>query len=123
MTKPYTPRGYIVPLIQAAKADPQRIFTVSEAVKLMGVKSRKVGGSLTYALRAGMIFRGKVNGLTAYKGSPFADGGMPPPPVPQKIARIKPASGWETDPDDPRVPKVVPGWTPPKMVCVRQAAA
>jgi hypothetical protein len=116
--KPYCPRGAIVPLIEAVRAEPERIFTVADAVKVMGVRSNKVGGSLTYALRAEVIFRGKVKGQTVYKGTPFApEVKMDPPPVQKKTVKV--AAGWPTSADDPRIPQVVPGWKPPSMVCVR----
>jgi hypothetical protein len=122
MKKPYEPRGKIVPLINLAKADPDRIIFTDEACRICGERSNKLGGSLTYALRAEVIFRGKINGKTAYRGRPFDAHAMPPPPLPVKLGRRK-GGEWQPDPDDLRIPKVVPGWTPPKMVCVRETGS
>ena len=62
------------------------------------------------------------------RGSPFPDGfnAIPMPrEKPQSSQRWnqgkdqRPEKGWLTDPDDPRIGKVVQGWKPPKMVHVR----
>jgi hypothetical protein len=125
--KEYVPRGLIVPFIEAVKKDPDRSFTVSETLRLVGVKSNKLGGSLTYALRNGVVFRAKIDGKVVYRGKPFdaAVAMNPPPKPPTTIARRlrgKTQDAWTPDLDDIRIPKVVPGWVPPKMVCPRAPA-
>jgi hypothetical protein len=116
--KPYCPRGAIVPLIEAVRAQPDRVLSVAEASSIVGLRSNKLGGSLTYALRACVIYRGKVNGQTFYKGTPFPQGQQMDPPAVQKKT-VKERAGWRTSADDPRIPHVVDGWKPPSMVCVR----
>jgi hypothetical protein len=116
--QPYQPRGKIVPLINLVKADPDRIIFTDEACRICCERSNKMGGSLTYALRARVIFRGKVHGKTAYRGKPFEVGAMPPPDAPVKLARRK-GEEWQPDPGDLRIPKVIPGWKPPQMVAPR----
>lgn len=118
MTKPYIPRGKIVPFIEAVKANPERVWTISQIADVMGLHSRKVGGSLVYAERNGVVFRAKREGRLVYSGRPLPDG--EPPPVPKKkLARRPGCDAWLTTPEDIRVPKVVPGWTPPVMVAPR----
>jgi len=120
-TKLYEPRGVIVPFIKAVHADPERMWTVAEACRVMGVKSNKVGGSLTYALRNQILYRQKRDGQTVYRGCPFPEGNLDPPAVKTTVVRrIKTTDGeWLTTGDDPRVPKVIPGWKPPQMVASR----
>lgn len=119
-TKPYTPTGKIVPFIEAMRDDPHRIWTIADIARVMGLQSNKVGGSLLYAERNGIVFRGKRNGLTVFRGVPFEFGGREPPPAKKKPSRIiQITGGWATPPDHIRIPKVIPGWTPPVMVAPR----
>ena len=121
----YEPRGLIVPFIKAVKAEPERIFTVAEAIRITGQRSNKLGGSLTYALRHRILYRGKRDGLTVYRGIPFPEGNIDPPEVKEKyVRRIRKAgsNGWITTEEDVRVPKVVQGWVPPRMIAPRSAA-
>lgn len=120
MKTPYTPRGKIVPFIEAVKADPDRVWTIADIAKVMELHSRKVGGSLVYAERNGVVFRAKRDGRLVYSGKPFPDGEAPPEPK-KKLARRKEDEGWATQPDDMRIPRVVPGWVPPQMVAPRGA--
>lgn len=119
----YIARGKIVPFIEAAQAEPTRVWTCAEAARLIGLKSNKLGGSLIYAIRGGIIHRGKRGGQIVYSATPLPDIALPPPKVQtyrdRHPERFVPGKAWATDTDDVRVPKVVPGWKPPQMVCVR----
>jgi hypothetical protein len=111
--KAYAPKGAIVPLMEAVAAKPAKRWTYEEAGNLMGMKSRRVSATVTYAVQAGLLYRGKWNGQTAISGVPF-----PPEDSRQAQPRRKVPlcdGEWPTTHDDPRVPKVVPGWVPPKM--------
>jgi len=122
--KEYEPRGLIVPFIKAVKAEPERVWTVADAIRITGQRSNKLGGSLTYALRHRIIYRGKRDGLTVYLGVPFPEGNVDPPPLKERYERRirkSAGNGWITTEDDIRVPKVVQGWTPPQMVAPRSA--
>ena len=123
MTKPYKPKGKVVPLIQAMQDDPSRIWNVQEVSSCIGVSPRGVGAMLTYALHAGVIFRGVgEDGQMIFRGQPFAANVKPAELPILKLNRVKGMTGWPTDPDDPRIPKVVAGWAPPRMVPPRAAA-
>lgn len=117
--KPYTPKGVVVPFIEAAKAEPHRIWSYPEAAELMGTIQKKVSATVATAVEAGLLFKGRRLGATVLSASPFEN--VPAPPRNRHLHLIKIADSWTTSMDDPRVPKVVAGWVPPKMVCVREA--
>lgn len=128
MTKPYTPRGAIVPFLQAIEADPLREFTSRQAAEIMDCDYRAVASTLEYARRARLVFIRKERGALRIRGTPYRDQEA------QDMARAATDKamrlsgrknggvGWATRPDDPRIPMVVPGWTPPQMVAPRGAA-
>lgn len=122
--KPYQPSGAVRLLLEAVQADPARVLTCAEAAKVMGIARVKVYGSVAYAVRAGVLHKGKRGEIIVLSGSPIPEEAPKP-----KKGRHQPkdhqkpvAAGWTTDPNDPRIQKVTPGWQPPKMVCVRSAA-
>lgn len=120
--KAYEPSGMVRLLLEAVKDEPSRIFTVSEAAKVMGISSVRVYGSIAYAVRAGVLHRGTKGGVLVLSGSPLAEELPLPKQQQDKNLHRKPvAAGWATDPSDPRIGKVIPGWVPPQMVCVRGA--
>lgn len=119
-TKPYTPTGKIVPFIEAMRDDLYRIWTIADIARVMGLQSNKVGGSLLYAERNGIVFRARRNGLTVFRGVPFEVGGIQPPEKKKRPSRIIKSGGWTTPADHIRIPRVIPGWTPPVMVAPRQ---
>lgn len=115
-----TIKGKALPFIEAVAAEPHRIWSVPEAAKIMGCNVHGVCHVLTRALAQGLVFRGKREGVAVFRGTPFpAHEAERPPPLRNR----KPKTGaWTPDPDDLRIPKVVPGWAPPKMVCTRSGS-
>lgn len=117
----YEPRGRMAIWLEHVKADPARVWTAAEAAEVMGMHSGKIGGTALYAIEAGVLFAMKKDRRIYFSGRPFRDGmpynrqtrsePEPPAPIPK----------WNPE-DDPRIPRVIPGWTPPKMVCVRLGA-
>lgn len=126
MTKPYAPRGKILPLLAVMKAEPERTFTLPEAGEVMGIHQHKVIAMVTYALRAEIMFRAKnEKGRWVLKGSQFTGLNEPAPAPIQNLGRTLSKhrdNPWRTTEDDIRVPKVVPGWRPPQMVAPRGGA-
>lgn len=114
----YTPHGRMIPLLAAMEAEPDRTFTGAEAAQIMDCDVRTVTAYVFYAARAGRVFKrveGKGNKRKLFlRATPFEA-----PAVPVHTMRAKPLRDWITTDEDVRVPKVVPGWTPPKMVCTR----
>lgn len=123
MTTLYSPRGKLVPFLEAVKDDKDRVWTVAEVGRVIGVRANGVIPMLTYALRNQVLFRGKTpEGRTAIRGVPFPGQDVAiPPPRPDALtrARAKGKGQWTPDPDDLRIPKVVAGWKPPQMVAPR----
>lgn len=117
--KPYTPKGIVVPFIEAASAEPSRIWSYPEAAEVMGIIVKKVSATVATAVEAGLLFKGRRLGATVLSAKPFEN--IAPPPRNRHLHLVKMADSWMTTMDDPRVPKVVAGWVPPKMVCVRGA--
>lgn len=132
-TKPYTPSGKMVHLLAALEAEPDRTFTGREVAQLLGgVDIRTVSSYVFYAERAGRLFKrvvGKSNTRQLLiRTTPFQGVDVPTKPSNDmarqgwKEGREPRSEGWITDPDDPRIGKVVPGWKPPQMVCTRRGA-
>lgn len=130
MKKPYTPKGKTSLLIAEMEKDLMREFTSREASQIMGCDLRAVGAFLEYSMRHGLVFR-RSDGRTAfYRGAPYREGqerGEKETPNQTKVRNgyincVQPVAGWVTSADDVRCQKVVPGWTPPKMVCTRPGA-
>jgi hypothetical protein len=128
--KPYVPHGKMIPLLAALEAEPEREFTGYEAAEIIGGDVRQVSSFVFYAERAGRVFKRIVKqGRLRYlllRATPFPDA-QPVRPSEDiarqgwKEGRAVRSEGWTTDPDDIRIGKVVPGWKPPVMRCVRGA--
>jgi hypothetical protein len=118
--KPYTPKGIVVPFIEAANAEPHRIWSYPEAAEVMGIIVKKVSATVATAVEAGLLFKGRRLGATVLSAREFEN--VAPPPRNRHLHLIKIADHWTTTMDDPRVPKVVAGWVPPKMNPPRAAA-
>lgn len=116
--KDYEPGGKMKLWLAAMRAEPERIWTSEEAAKALKTSINHVHGYSDYAVAKGVIFRTKRRNRVVYGLQPFPDVEQTQP-VPRLKKRA--AKGeWRPNPDDLRIPKVVPGWVPPKMVCVRQ---
>lgn len=122
MSTDYSPKGKILLLLAEMERDPARVWSIPEAGAVMGVRSGGVIAAVTYALRAERMYRGLKDGRAVLSGTPFPVDALPPPTGKKYRSRVKSASGWETDPDDLRIPRVVPGWKPPVMVPPRATA-
>ena len=117
----YQPKGHVVPFIEAIKADPHRVWSSSEAAEVMKIQVRRVSATVKYPIAAGLIHKGCVWGAVAYSGMPFATSEQATPGGAKHAKRRKREPVvWTPDPDDLRIPRVVPGWVPPKMVCARE---
>lgn len=117
----YEPGGRMKLWLAAMRAEPERVWTPAEAAAVMGIPNKKVGGYAEYAILHGFIFQSKKGRGCLYALHRF-EGFLPPPKgIPQGRRKARAVPKWEPG-DDIRIPKVVPGWTPPKMVCVRVGA-
>jgi hypothetical protein len=121
MTKPYEPKGTARKLIDAIATDPARVWTTTEACEVMGIHVRKLYATLQNSVKYGLIYQAKRGGRLVISGQPFSAAQLIAP-VAKYVPRAHVAGGWQTDPNDPRIGKVVQGWTPPRMVCVRLEA-
>jgi hypothetical protein len=118
--KPYEPKGAIVPFMEAVAANPKRVWTYPEAARVMGLEARRVSATVLHAVQCGYLYRGGKRGSTVLSGTPFAPEYDKPVQSRRKVPLCE--GEWPTTMDDPRVPKVVQGWTPPKMTPPRVAA-
>jgi hypothetical protein len=126
---PYVPKGKAAVMVAEVEKDLTREFTSREASQIMQCDIRAVGASLEYATRNGLIFRRSNGKHCWWRGQPYRDSqvrGQPESPNETRVrigtlSSVQPRAGWVTSADDVRYQKVVPGWTPPKMVCVRGA--
>jgi hypothetical protein len=117
----YQPRGPVLLLLTAMRKEPDREYTAKECAEIMGCEPRAVGATTDYACRAEMIHRRKDGRRLVFRASPYLAGEMFRPNSKVSPLRVvsKPPPVWTPDADDPRITKVVPGWKPPVMVCVR----
>lgn len=118
----YKPRGRVLAMLAAIEAEPARVFTAAECAQIMDCDQRTVGAYMVYAVRSGRVCKTKVGRQANYSGLRPENA----PPLPKRgrqqcNPKIVASTSWMTDPDDPRIGKVVPGWKPPQMVCVRSA--
>lgn len=124
MNKPapvtYNPVGPMKRWYEAMKAEPDRIWTTKEISAVLEIAPKRVHGHVSFALSKGAIYRGKRGRWTLYALKDF-----PPderhPRNETEDQRRGALPVWEPE-NDMRIPKVVAGWTPPKMVCARLAA-
>lgn len=128
--KPYTPKGKAALFVAEAEKDLMREYTSRQVSEVICCDVRAVSKMLEYAARNGLIFS-RSNGRNRYwRGHPYREGQVrcQPESANQTHIRngnlncIQPRADWMTSRDDVRCQKVVPGWTPPKMVCVREGA-
>jgi hypothetical protein len=126
----YEPRGLVRKLLNAMSEQPGREFPAVECAEIIGCDPRAVSAMTEYARREGLMSRRKVGVKFLYRAAAYAAeelrdklANRPPPPKSRNPLKVvsKPPPPWVPDPDDPRISKVVPGWKPPVMVCVRQA--
>lgn len=114
--KQYTPRGKVTLLLQAMAEDPGRIWSIPEAAEIMECGRTGVLAMVKTALLDGAMYRGKRGGYAVLSPRPFRPTGMGQaerrPITPQAIPKWNPQ-------EDARIPRVIPGWAPPRMVCVR----
>lgn len=123
--KEYAPKGRVLAILPMFAAEPNRVFKSDEISKILGCDLKGVSATLEHPIKNGLVYRMKFPGHRAihFKGSPFD--GQEVKVRERTRARgkrdyaVKLQDGWLTSMDDPRVPKVIPNWTPPKMVCVR----
>jgi hypothetical protein len=122
----YAPRSHIlVRFLAMVEADPLQEFSSREIGDLLCCVQRAVPATLAYAMKAGKLYRRRQGTGMIYRGTPYGvDEFRAPPPQPSKPRnplklKAKPAAQWTPDPGDPRISKVVPGWTPPVMRHVR----
>lgn len=119
----YTPRGVVVALLDALEAEPTRVFTSAECAAILGCELRTVGAYVDYALRAERIFKVKIGRNVQYSATRMRDAVEPRKRGRRQVApKIVTSTSWTTDQDDPRIGKVVDGWKPPVMRCVRLEA-
>jgi hypothetical protein len=121
MTLNYQPRGVVLRLLAALRNEPEREFTAKECAEIMDCEPRAVGPFTDYARKHEMIYRRKEGRKCLFRASPYLAGEMFRPNSKVSPLRVvsKPPPVWTPDADDPRIAKVVPGWKPPVMVCVR----
>lgn len=127
MKKPYVPKGKAALFVAEAEKDLMREYSSREVSEVLGCDVRAVAKMLEYAARNGLIFS-RSNGKNRYwRGHPYREGQIRYQPETANETNVRngylncvqPRDGWVTSRDDVRYQKVVPGWTPPKMVCVR----
>lgn len=127
MKKPYIPKGKAAPFLALIEKDQTREYTSREAAEIMECDHRAVGQFLEHPMRHGLVFSRSNGRLRFWRGQPYREGqvrGEPETPNETRVrigtlSTVQPRAGWVTSADDVRYQKVVPGWTPPKMVCVR----
>lgn len=117
---PYTPRGKIIPLLKLMREDPMREWTAKDVVAVIGGKPQGASPMLEYAVKAEVIHRSKnADGLMVFRAQPYRASEQVPAEKRLRMPKVNIVNGWATSCDDPRIPRVVPGWVPPRMACVR----
>lgn len=110
----YNPRGVLLLLLDAVKAEPEREFTSEEAAQIMGCPRRAVWAYTAYAVRAGLLFKRVERKVLLLRGTPFPGAQPPEEQRPRRASKLVPAFA-----DDVRISRVVEGWKPPAMVAPR----
>lgn len=119
----YEPTGKILKLLAAVEAEPMREFHPREVAVIADCDVRAVTAMVEYARRARRIFRRREGRAWMYRGTPYRNreeaalptGGRRKKQDPMNM-RAAEVRKWDPTADDPRIPKVVPGWRPPVMV-------
>lgn len=124
MKTPYEPKGRVCVLLKALrKRPPGTILIAREMAAVMSMEVKGVWATVFNAEKAGLLHIGYTEqGTKGLSLEPFPEDRRAPPlkRVAQEPRRPVP-EGWATNPDDPRIGKIVPGWKPPQMVCARGA--
>lgn len=129
----YEPRGRVLKLLAVTDADPMREITSSEARGILGCGRAAVVPTVEYAIKHGRLHRRREGRSWVYRGTPYEGARVAEPPIPRRRNAAKqqrdpnnlkaaPPPPWTPDPEDPRIPRVDPGWKPPRMVCTRGGA-
>lgn len=119
----YEPKGKMLQWLTAMRAAPENtVWTAAEAAQVMGCPVRQVNAYAAYALDRGVIFR-QVLGAGKRRKSLFSLQPFPSQAAPRAVLKAsrermvaKAPPRWVPEPDDLRIPRVVPGWKPPVMV-------
>lgn len=112
----YEPRGKVKLFVDAARAEPQRHFTVPEAARIMSITPTAVSTHLATAMRNHVIFSDRRG---HYSFTPIGADGRPNP---TNAGHVYPdRSPSVTPPDDLRIPKFG-AFVPPQMECTRAGA-
>jgi len=126
----YEPRGKMVDLVAALRAEPERAFTGQEVAAILCCKNypSTIDQYVYAACAGGIVFKREVDRVRYYAGAPVSDlllqkagisvqprngDGRPIPAGKRTAEEVEAALA------DVRCPKVEPGWTPPKMVAPR----
>jgi hypothetical protein len=122
----YRPKGAVVLLLAAMRKQPEREFTAAECADIMGCVPRAVGAMTEYSTRFGLISRRKDGRQVLFRAMAYTEDELEDKrraklrtPVDPLKSKGKPPGPWVPDQDDPRITRVVPGWKPPVMRCVR----
>jgi hypothetical protein len=102
------------------QAEPARTWTSFELAALIKVRPNEVSAYTLNAIKNAVIFRGKRDGVVRFAATQFPEEErftgkrvvvtQPPSPIPPM---------WNPE-GDVRIPQVVPGWKPPRMVAPRE---
>lgn len=74
----YEPRGKVKNVLEAMRAEPERIWTSVDVAKVLEVNSASVSAHLDTSIRHGLIYRQIVAGRVQYNTRPFAPAYVPP---------------------------------------------
>jgi hypothetical protein len=119
------PTGKLQPLLEVMRADPdpKRLWSPAECAEIMGIKPTHICSFTAYAVQHGVIYRTVIR-RTAYHSLEKVEGSQPPARAKNRGGRPPKCKGHYEQPlDDIRIPKVVPGWFPPKMVAPRAGSS
>jgi hypothetical protein len=126
----YEPRGRMIDLMAALKAEPERIFRATEVAEILRCKNfpSTIEQYLYAASGSGLVYKRKVGADWYYAGVAVSDllltkAGVEVAPA-NGVGRLMPSPNYtpaevEAARADVRAPKVDPAWTPPKMVSPR----
>jgi hypothetical protein len=107
MTGLYIPRGRAADVIDAMKAQPQKVeWTPTDLAEACGIAAKRLCATLLYCVQHRVVFKGGRGGRLGVRYSlrPFADSvpvSRDPHPKPAAIARE-----WRPDPTDSRYDKL-----------------
>lgn len=121
----YEPRGKMIDLMAAFRAEPQRVFRGPEVAAMLGCKNypSSINQYIFAAVAGGIAFKRQVESGWYYAGSPVSDELLLKAGI---SVQVRPGNGKQvasqSTPEqieaaraDPRAPKFGEPWTPPKM--------